>query len=197
MINPMPTQTQAPAQQMPGMMQQADPLAQLRDIHLPGALAETWPAPGWWLLALLLALGLSAAIIWLYRHWRSNRYRREALRELQALHHAWLRQGDERHYLNALQHLLKRTALTGFNREQVASLTGESWVAFLDESIGSRDFSTGDAQVLIDGNYNPGISVQVEALHRMAERWVKHHHPKHLKAQIPEKRHETLSGAAT
>ena len=70
----------APAQQQPGVMQQAmDPLAQLRDIHQPGMI-ETWPpAPGWWLLAALAVAALTALIVRAFRHWRANRYRREAI----------------------------------------------------------------------------------------------------------------------
>ena len=51
------------------MSNQGDPLAELRDIHLPEAVS-LWPlAPGWWLLLALIAavLGLSIAV-WLRRY---------------------------------------------------------------------------------------------------------------------------------
>jgi hypothetical protein len=168
----------------PGMMQQgADPLAQLRDIHVPGMI-EAWPpAPGWWILAALGALLVIAGFTWLFRYWRANRYRREALRELTQLLKDQHKDEDDQAYLEALQRLLKRTALTGFPREEVASLTGEAWVQFLDRASGSHDFSMGEAEALIDGNYRPDISVDVERLHLVAKSWIQKHHPRHLEAE--------------
>ena len=60
-----------------------DPLAQLRDIHLPDGVAWWPPAPGWWLLLLLLAV--IGALIWRYRQQqaRKRRYRVLALQELE------------------------------------------------------------------------------------------------------------------
>ena len=150
------------------MQQQTDPLAELRDIHQPGMI-ETWPpALGWWILAGLGVLAFLALCIWLYRRWRANRYRREAIRELQSLHSNWQADSDDHAYLLALQSLLKRVALTGFPREDVASLTGEAWVQFLDQSTGSHEFSIGESEVLIDGNYREDVDVNVPALAQVA-----------------------------
>jgi len=58
---------------------QANPLDQLRDIHLPEAVSW-WPlAPGWWLLMVLTCLLLVGLLICLYRRHQSNRYRRQAI----------------------------------------------------------------------------------------------------------------------
>ena len=66
-------------------MNGADPLAQLRDIHLPQAV-DWWPlAPGWWLLLALLLGALGALAVWLTRRHRANLYRRQALAELAQL----------------------------------------------------------------------------------------------------------------
>ena len=166
------------------MMQQAsDPLAQLRDIHVPGMI-EAWPpAPGWWILTALGALLVIAGLTWLFRYWRANRYRREAMSELVQLLENWYQNEDDHAYLDALQKLLKRAALTNFPREDVASLTGEAWVLFLDRTSGSHDFSIGEAEALIDGTYRPDISVDVESLHLVAKSWIRKHHPRHLEAE--------------
>ena len=145
---------------MPGMMQQAmDPLAELRDIHQPLAI-ETWPpAPGWWLLVFLAVAVVLLACYLLFQRWRVNRYRREALAEMSQLFDAWQANSDDLAYIEALQRLLKRVALTSFPREDVASLTGEAWVQFLDRSTGSHDFSMGEAEALIDASYKREASV--------------------------------------
>jgi len=173
---------QAPAQQ-PGVMNQAmDPLAQLRDIHQP-AMIETWPpAIGWWILAGLAAAALLLALISAYRRWRANRYRREAIQELNSLLDDWRSHQDDGVYLTSLQLLLKRVALTRFPRDEVASLTGEAWVQFLDRSSGSHDFSMGEMEVLIDGNYRQDISINVESLQTFAAQWIRQHDSRFLEA---------------
>lgn len=176
----------APAQQtgqQPGVMNQSmDPLAQLRDIHQP-TMIETWPpAVGWWILAGLAAAGLLALMIWAYRRWRANRYRREAIKELSGLLTDWRNHQDDSAYLASLQLLLKRVALTRFPRADVASLTGEAWVQFLDRSSGSHDFSMGEMEVLIDGNYRQDVTVNVESLQTFALQWIRQHDSRFLEA---------------
>lgn len=171
----------AAAPQQPGMMQQAmDPLAQLRDIHQP-AMIDAWPpAPGWWLLAALGLAAISALIAWAWRSWRTNQYRREALRELNLLLESWQETADDAAYLQSIQLLLKRVALSRFPREDVASLTGEAWLQFLDRSTDSHDFSMGETEVLVDGNYRTDASINVEAIQAAAIQWIRQHDPRYL-----------------
>ncbi len=192
-LTPTPTPgTQAP----PGMMQQAtDPLAALRDIQAPGPI-ETWPpAIGWWLLAGIALIALVGLAVWLYRRWRNNRYRREALAELRSLYEGWQNDRDDRAYLNRLQQLLKRVALTSFPRESVASLTGEAWVQFLDRSTGSHDFSMAESEALIDGSYRNDIEIDVEGLQATASAWIKNHDPRHFE-QSEEEPGDVVEAAA-
>lgn len=166
----------------PGMMQQAtDPLAQLRDIHAPGMI-ETWPpAPGWWLLAALALAILLYGIYWLIQRWLANRYRREAMSELNELKNTWAADGDDQLFLASLQQLLKRVALTRFPRDQVAGLTGEAWVQFLDRSTGSHDFSmAAESEALIDGAYRKDANIDINALEEAARTWIEKHHSSHL-----------------
>lgn len=180
----------------PGMMQQtADPLAELRDIQLPPGI-ETWPpAPGWWLVAAVM-LGLLGAALWaLFQYWRRNRYRREARTQLRDIYAQWEQTRDDHAYLQAVQTLLKRVALTRFPRSNVASLTGEAWVLFLDQSSGSHDFSMSQSEALIDGNYRQDAQIDPAALQQSALQWINLHDPKHL--QQATLAHDAVPGAAT
>ncbi|MBO6557041.1 MAG: DUF4381 domain-containing protein [Pseudomonadales bacterium] len=171
----------------PGMMQQAtDPLAQLRDIHPPGMI-ETWPpAPGWWVLAAISLALLLYGLYWLIQRWIANRYRREAMSELHQLRADWHDHGDDQVYLEALQRLLKRVALTRFSRDDVAGLTGEAWVQFLDRSTGSHDFSMADSEALIDGAYREDVSIDVQSLEITAKNWIEKHDKRHLEEALEE-----------
>jgi hypothetical protein len=161
----------------------ADPLSELRDIHLPAPI-ETWPpAIGWWLLALLGVISVVAIGYGLWRYWRTNQYRREATAELRQLRQQHTSVSGD--YLYRYTNLLKRVALTHYSRARVAALTGEDWVAFLDETGGTQEFSMGVGQVLIQGQYQapvirgttttPSEPVDINALHRLGEQWIKHH----------------------
>jgi len=122
-------------------------LDRLQDIVTPPPVPWWPPAPGWYvlgaLLFILLALGL---VVWLQRY-RANAYRREALRELDAL--------EAKRQWPELPVLLKRVALTAFPRAEVASLTGDSWIAWLNQRGGGTEVSPELAQMLTEKVYNP------------------------------------------
>ncbi|UXI03796.1 DUF4381 domain-containing protein [Photobacterium sp. TY1-4] len=103
----------------------------LADIHLPDA-PDYWPlAWGWW-VCLFIGLCLLIGGLWMgIRHIRQSRQqqraRKEALRRLPDFN-----QPDA---LNAINLLLRQTAMSYYPRQQVASLTGAQWLAFLDTHL--------------------------------------------------------------
>lgn len=143
-------------------------LSQLRDIHTPAAVSWWPPAPGWWLLALLVvATGIGVgAWLWLYQR---NRWRRAALGELRRV-----RSLDAAAQVRELSVLLRRVALRRYPREQVAALAGDAWLAFLDRAMGQETpFQSGVGRVLAVGPYAPAPAVETEALLALCERWIK------------------------
>jgi hypothetical protein len=156
----------------------ADPLAQLRDWHLPDPIQWWPPAPGWWIAAGVVV----AVLLWLAGvRWRRHRRRgaaaRSALRELAALRAAVRADGDTRAFVAALSRLLRRLALARFPREQVAGLTGDAWLAFLDATGGGDGFRHGPGRALADlvygatraGDPPPSSDVLAE----LAETWIR------------------------
>ena len=158
-------------------MDEADPLAQLRDIHLPTAIEPWPPAPGWWGLAFLGFFIAMILLYWLWGRWRAKKYRREAIHELDMILETYDSDGDASLYLHDYQLLLKRVALTRYNRDLVANLTGEAWVAFLDKTSNSSEFTMGAGQALIDGNYVEAPSANIEELHKLGRQWIRKHQP--------------------
>ena len=157
-------------------MNPQDPLAQLRDIHLPAAVSWWPPAPGWWLLTLLLlaGLGVLARVLWLRRQRRA--YRRRGELELEQLFAHWQAGGDTRAFLQALNSLLKRIALYSFPGIEVAAMNGVRWTRFLDHNCAAgagHSFSDGPLE---SGPYAPAVdAVDVEALHRSSLIWLREH----------------------
>ena len=158
-----------------------NPLDELRDIHLPNVPGIWPPAIGWWFSIIFASIIVLLIIIWAYNFWRSNRYRRKALLELDQIFAEYGQEGCESQYIISLQHLLKRVALTCYQRSDVASLTGEAWVAFLDQTSRSQEFVMGEGQVLIDGQYSKYPKVDVKALHRCSANWIKQHRKEYHK----------------
>lgn len=146
-------------------------LAQLRDIHLPAE--PTWwpPAPGWWLLALLV-LGLLACLGWrILQILRSRRYRRIAERELQRLAAA-VPGPQQPAQINAL---LKRTAMAAYPDRPTAGLWGDEWVRFLADTGELAQSERKVLRALADQPYRPGTTAANDDLVRVANHWIRRH----------------------
>ena len=145
-INPLPTAPAAP-----------DPLAALRDWHLPDPVSWWPPAPGWWLVAGLALGAIALAVVLGRRRWRQGAAVRTALGELEFLRGQLGAGLDPGGFAAAVSILLRRLALTRFPRERVAGLSGASWLAFLDATGGGDAFSHGPGRMLAELPYRaPG-----------------------------------------
>jgi hypothetical protein len=153
----------------------ADPLAQLRDIHLPAPVDWWPPAPGWWLLGILLLTLLGAALAWALRRHRRRRYRRIALREVDALYARWQQHRDARVFLQELNQLLKQAALSAFPAARVAALNGAQWLTFLDSTLPRPQFDRAATRVLADVYRAEPAPLQPDELRRAAQFWLRRH----------------------
>lgn len=131
-------------------MEPNDPLSQLRDIHLPDAVGW-WPlAPGWWILAALFLAAIFVLVLWIIRRHRANRYRVQALIEMEKIWSEYQTQGDIARYLELMPQLLRRTAITAYpNLKKVSTLFGVDWLQFLDQTSNSKNFQNGAGKLLI------------------------------------------------
>jgi hypothetical protein len=155
-------------------MNGSDPLAGLRDIHLPAPVGWWPPAPGWWLLVLLLAGGLAATGYLIRRFFRRRAYRRAALRELEALRKATGL--DERRRLIEAALLVRRVAIESCGRARVAELSGEAWLDFLNRTGDTDRFTSGPGRALGEDLYRPGSIATPELLPLIGE-WIRRHRP--------------------
>jgi hypothetical protein len=142
----------------------------LRDIHLPAPVGW-WPlAPGWWLLLVGIPL-LVMLLVWLWRWLRRKTVKKLALLELESIERSAL---DARGKTQQLAILLRRTCLSVYPREQVASLVGEDWLVFLDGTFGKgKAFSTGAGRLLIEAPYRRECQGDIDALLSLCRAWLK------------------------
>lgn len=152
-------------------------LSQLHDIHLPARISWWPPAPGWWLLLaiVLLAAGVLYAV---HRLRNRNHWRRFALMELVRLREQLAsQQSTHRAAVSELSVLLRRVAVSRFPREEVAALSGDAWLVFLDRGLGeSAAFQSDAGRLLTSIPYRPEMTIDpstLNALFALAERWLK------------------------
>ena len=129
----------------------------LRDLHLPEAIGWWPPAPGWWVLFALVLAGLGYLAWRWYLAWRFNAPRRYALRELSRYEAEYLEHRNPVTLGKQLSELLRRAMLAYAPREDVAGLTGEAWLAWLDEGMSVPYFHTEGGKSLLNLPYrDPG-----------------------------------------
>ncbi len=142
------------------------------------AAVSWWPqTTGWlWLGAVLAGFALYRG--WkLLRHWYRNRYRREATARLQQLAGS---RGSE-NLVGEINRLLKLTALAAFSRSQVARLSGEEWVSFLNSQCPSPPFSPEQGRLLALASYTgQGVAHETgQQLLAASMAWVDQHENPH------------------
>lgn len=125
----------------------------LRDLHLP-TLIGWWPlAPGWWVVIALVAAGLA----WMLRNYLRTRARgaarRHALRQFETLTADYRQHQNAVLYGRQLSELLRRTMLAYAPRSEVAGLTGEAWLAWLDRGMHEPQFQGSAGRGLLELPY--------------------------------------------
>ncbi len=156
----------------------ANPLDQLKDIHTPDAIGLWPPAIGWYLVAAFLIAALVLAGVILWRRWQQNAYRRAALRECDDIEREITAGSDSRAAAIRIATLLKRTALSVFRRAEVASLSGDAWILFLESKASEAHFSITSSQLLIEASFRenpPDNQSDVARLLDEARRWIRKH----------------------
>lgn len=144
----------------------------LKDLHLPPAIGWWPPALGWWLVALAVPLCLAGGY-WLYKRLTRKTAVKTANQQLLAIKHNTALTTLEK--LGALSILLRRVAISLYPRAEVAALTGQQWLAFLDRALPNAPFSSGSGQLLVTANYRNSLPSEQELsdLLSLCEAWLK------------------------
>ena len=107
-------------------------LEQLADIHLPTEISYWPPAPGWWILSILVVIG----VIYLLKSYLARRHLQRvvkaALTELDNCYDNFSRASGDKikesklRYVNEVNSVLRRVALVHYPQSKVASLGGSA-----------------------------------------------------------------------
>ncbi|MDF0673116.1 MAG: DUF4381 domain-containing protein [Nitrospira sp.] len=157
-------------------------LSGLLEISLPPPVPYTPQTVGWVFLGLFLVTAISYGAWRWRRWWASNRYRRAAaaqLRTLEALLADPARRGDA---LAAIPPLVKQTALSFLPRPEIAGLSNNEWLVFLDRTYPPGGFARGPGRLLPRLAYGAPADLalipisEVTDLLSLVRRWITHHH---------------------
>ena len=156
-------------------------LENLYDIVAPGPVSWWPPAPGWYVIGVILVCLIGLALGHTVRQRRRNRFRREALAELDQI---LASMGDSRQKISALRTLpglVKRTALAGFDRQYVAQLSGTAWLEFLNQTGSTDRFTKKPGSLLGELSFQKEEQLEalpeesVQQLLRLVRQWIKRH----------------------
>jgi hypothetical protein len=154
-------------------------LEQLADIHLPLEISYWPPAPGWWVLAFLLLAGIIFLINRYIEHHTQKKICRYALAELENCLHDFSK--DEKildvnslriRYVNSFNSVIRRVALVHYPEENVASLSGDSWVDFIREKGNTPQISEEIAAALSFGRFQSECNFDIHEMNNLGKAWI-------------------------
>jgi len=151
-----------------------DLLSQLRDIHAAPQ-APWWPpAPGWWVLALLILAGL----VWLGSRLLARYRVRQRRKQMVAwVDHLNTNIDPQRHpqaYLSTLNRIFKLVALRAFPAQHCAALAGKEWADFLTSKMEGSP-SVESLNVLASGPYDPAPQFDPGIMSELTRHWIRKH----------------------
>ena len=143
----------------------------LRDIHLPDSILW-WPlAIGWWVLMALLFIFMVGLGYFYYQKKQrdtANSSLIDALRILKKL----TKETNKVILITHISRLLRRVCISLYGRKQVAGLTGERWLRFLDRKGKTTEFSQGIGRILIDSPYQKTVDYPRQELLNLIQYWL-------------------------
>ena len=140
-------------------MNDSDPLANLRDIHLPADVGW-WPlAPGWWvLIAVIFAL-----LVWAMYKWLKRRKHQQLLldvkQELIQIQSQFNQQQSKQTLILSYSELLRRLLMLHLGREDTARLSGQKWFELISNYVPDQQLSEELITLMTDGKYQRKVEL--------------------------------------
>ena len=161
------------------------PTLELRDIHLPEPISW-WPlAPGWWILAAGILLLFIIAFIF-RKVYQARQIKRDIAAELERIKQRYSDTQSNVELARSLSILLRRVSITCHPDHDVAGMTGEDWLHWLDQvqhnvKANKTSFVSDTGRLLLSAPYLPDdavIDFDAQALIELCESWLLASHKK-------------------
>ena len=145
----------------------------LQPLYEPDPVPFSFETIGWKVLLVLLLIGVLFVVIKQYKLYKKNAYRREAL---QQLNNFSIQKNENFETINNINILLKKVAIIAFGREEVATLTGNNWLLFLESKSKNTPFINFESvfKNAIYKNENTE-EVKLNDLVIITKKWIKTH----------------------
>ena len=146
-----------------------DASIQLHGLYEPDPVHFNFETPGWFILAGIILLLCLVILFRQIRKYIKNRYRREALREIDYIEHTT-------EVFPSLFVVLKQAAIHAFGRYHVGPLHGKEWLTFLDET--GKEVGMTDYHLQIHNTMYAGQEMDQDvqkAILMNAKKWVRTH----------------------
>ena len=154
-------------------MNPADPLSQLRSIHLPEPISW-WPlAPGWWILIAISLVLITWLIFVTHQNYKKQLYRRQALLELKQITNIYT---PEKQAQQAWL-LLKQTVDSAYPDQNASALSLAELLSFLHKNCSKPVFSQADSPLgeLLYARSSSIDQSTIEQFMADVTTWIKHH----------------------
>ncbi|WP_268797176.1 DUF4381 domain-containing protein [Pseudomonas huanghezhanensis] len=162
-----------------------NPLDQLQPLVPPQAVSAWPPAPGWWLLLVLIPALIYG--VWRARHLLPSKARTAKVEQpLDPLRQAALEElarmpkpydgAPAGAWLQQINGLLKRLCRNHYPYSQSHTLNGRKWLAFLDNRCPAAGLTRW--MILVEGAYKPECKLDDKAINGLTqsvETWIRKH----------------------
>ncbi len=161
----------------------------LRDIHLPEPISW-WPiAPGWWII--IASIFLIIAVVFISRKiYISKQLKRDIKDELENIKQQFQQTQNKSQLAKSLSILLRRASISYYPKADIAGLTGDNWLSYLDDSKTNsstdHNFQSDIGKVLLSAPYLPDnsrLDFDAQRLIYLCETWLQSPHKKALRVQ--------------
>lgn len=149
-------------------------LQALADIHLPEQISWWPPAPGWWIVMIITCILIFYTYKIIRKKLHQVKYKKQAREELQNISRFWQKQQNLIATASHLSSLIRRIALAdtkGLESVNIASLTDEQWLLYLQQQPGLQHISLQYHDILLELPYqDPMIHFDLSEQEQLAKK---------------------------